>query len=182
VLSGGAQARDIRNPYRSRVVVENHPMTTDDLESMLKAEITLLIGLGPPGEQELILRVSPERVVFLRECLEAEGLHVGTALSHAANPWLEILTVSLRSGGVGPALAVALQKFLERHKNKSVTFRPDGKVEKIFGYSAKDVTTMVAEFERLRQQRDTEWAAGLEPGTPSDLAADETDRPRPAGD
>jgi hypothetical protein len=133
---------------------------------MTTTEITLVVSPGHSGHTDWLLRVSPDQADFLRSCLEAEGLHVGTEIEHSAGSVLEILAVALRPGGAGTALVVALQRFLERHKGKSVTFGPEGNVETMIGYSAKDVQKVLAEVNRARQVRDAQQASIRRPLSP----------------
>ncbi|MBB4910550.1 effector-associated constant component EACC1 [Actinophytocola algeriensis] len=126
---------------------------------MTTTEIRLVVSPGYSGHTDWLLRVSPDQADVLRSCLEAEGLHVGTEIEHSAGSVLEILTVALGAGGAGTALVVALEKFLERHKDKSVTFGAEGNVETMTGYPMKDVQRVLAEADRLRQKRDAQWAA-----------------------
>ena len=112
---------------------------TEQSEPRPNAEITLTVEPGHPGQSDRILRVSPDQAQFLRECLEAEGLHVSRVLEFSAGSWLEVIAVALGSGGAVTTLAIALQKFLERHKDKNVSFGPEGRLESMAGYSAKHV-------------------------------------------
>jgi hypothetical protein len=160
-------------------VREDYPME-DPNEPTPGAEITLLVGPGYPGESELILRISPEQTEFLRECLEAEGLYASSVIEHSANSWLDVLAVSLGSGGALTALIVALQKFLDRHDGKTVVFRPDGQVESMSGYSAKDVAAVVEVSREKQQEVDKQWASTFPDGETPAVAPGSADDVDPA--
>lgn len=88
-----------------------------------------------------------------------------------------MLVVSLGSGGAVTALIVALQKFLDRHNGRTVVFRPDGQVESMSGYSAKDV---VAVSREKQQEVDKKWASMLPVGETPAVAPASADDVDPA--
>lgn len=49
------------------------------------------------------------------------------------------LVAAVSGGGAGTTLALALHKFVDRHKGKQVVLRQDGSVAEVTGYSAEDV-------------------------------------------
>ena len=116
----------------------------------------LVLQLEPAGRDlaTLQLRVSRGHVDELRECLEAEGLHVSAAIEHSVANVLEILEVAL--GDRGP-VTTAITAFLNRNKEKKVTFGPQGQLQSLEGYSAKGVERVVgaigAQQRRLDEQR-----------------------------
>ncbi|TKG60255.1 MULTISPECIES: hypothetical protein [Pseudonocardiaceae] len=119
------------------------------------SNLTLQIGPGHPGQSEFDVRVSPGHANELRECFEAEGLHVSNVIELSAGGWLEVLAVSLGTGG---AVSVAITKFFERHKGKKITFGAEGKVETMEGYSAKDVQQVLDDVAQRQRETDQTWA------------------------
>jgi hypothetical protein len=91
--------------------------------------LTLQLGPGLPNEARINLEVSPAHADELRECLEAEGLDVSSALAHSAKRWLDILSVSLPVAfGAGGAITVAITKFSEKNLGKKATVEIEGKI------------------------------------------------------
>lgn len=148
---------------------------TDYLEPEPQAEAILLLEPGVAGHAMLDLRVSPEHVDQLRECLEAEGVHPSDVLEFSAGSMLEVLAISVGAGGaVTTALNVAITKFLERHKDKTVTFGAGCSIESMTGFSRKDVEQALITVDRLQRERDQQWAATVRELGPGADPGDET--------
>lgn len=125
----------------------------DDFESGPRTDPILLLQSGGPGL--LDLRVSPAHADQLRECLESEGLHFSEVIEFSAANELVVLGISLAAGGALPtALKVAITKFFERHKDKSVTFGAEGQVESMTGFSRGDIEKVLNQVDQLQSQRD----------------------------
>ncbi|OLZ51570.1 hypothetical protein [Amycolatopsis keratiniphila] len=67
---------------------------------------------------------------------------------------MQMVTVGVGSGGAVTALVVALQKFFERYKDKNVSFGPNGQVESMTGFSARDVTRVLDAANRIQREQD----------------------------
>jgi hypothetical protein len=119
--------------------------------------VVLQVGPGHPGQPERDLRVSPEHAVELRSYLEAEGLHVGRVIEFSVGDWLEVFSVFVGGGGAGSALVVALQKFIERHKEKNISFGPEGCVQSMTGFDAEDVIRVLRAVDDMQHDRDVRW-------------------------
>ncbi len=133
--------------------MQNHGMAHRP-EPPASSNVTLQIGPGHPGQAELDVRVSPEHVEELRECLESEGLRVSNVMEFSAGGWLDVLAVSLTGGG---AVTVAITKFLGRHQGKKVTFGSEGQVETMEGFSAREVERVLGVVAQRQREIDLAW-------------------------
>lgn len=127
-------------------------------------DLTLQLGPGPFSEASINLRVLPAHADELRECLEAEGLDVSTALEHSAGGWLDILSVSLPAAlGVGGAITVAITKFFERNQGKKATFGLEGHLLSTENLSISEIERAAKIAIQLQEEISQRRAAATNP-------------------
>jgi hypothetical protein len=79
------------------------------------------------------------------------------------------LVAAMGTGGAGTALALALHKFIDRHKHTKVIIHQDGHAVEVTGYSAKDVERILKAASH-KEEPDTEPDQSQEPPQLSDQA------------
>lgn len=121
--------------------------------------VVVRLGLGPPGDLNLLVRVSPHAAAEMRDLMEAHGVFSGEVVEFSVGPELIIYAGSITAGLGG--LAAVLRAFFDKNRNKSLKFSRGEVTVEMHGYSEAATSRLLDQsLEELRAkqlERDREW-------------------------
>lgn len=125
--------------------------------------LELYVTGAPPGDGDLLLRMSPQIAEEVRTLLDESGVHHSGVAEHSSGPELVIEAVKVLSatGGLA-ALTTVVNTLIRRHDGKRVVIERDGEKFEAAGYSEKAVERLVEKRAQEQAELDAEWAAHQE--------------------
>lgn len=122
--------------------------------------LELYVTGAPPGDGDLLLRMSPQIADEVRTLLDKSGLPHSRGAEFASGPELviEAVTVLSAAGGLA-ALASVINAVIRRHDGKRVVIERNGEKFEAAGYSEQAVERLVKERAREQAELEAEWEA-----------------------
>lgn len=121
--------------------------------------LMMLISVGPPGDDEVVLRMSPEVGRDVVQLLDQQGISHSPRLEASFSTGIAIEAVAVLGASAGflASLSAILNTVLRRHDGKSVKFERDGDKIEITGLPEKTINRLLQKRFKQLEKRNAEW-------------------------
>lgn len=124
------------------------------------AVLELYVTEAPPGDGDLLLRMSPQIAAEVRTLLDESGLSHSRGAEFSSGPELVIEAVTVLSAAGGfAALASVINTVIKRNDGKRVVIERDGGRFEAAGYSEEAVKRLVEKRAAKQAELEAEWEA-----------------------
>jgi len=136
----------------------------------------LVLDVGAWGAQhgEFDLRVSPEYTDELRQMLTEARLDFSDVMEFSAGSTLDVIAVTIGTGGITLAVSNVIIAFINRHRDKVARFTIGDKSIDLGGQSTQEVERLAKMITELDNQNREQWERTRQLGmsNPSDEGTD----------